>query len=91
MKSQTRSLAGRPGGARHWFDDNPSIPRVANRNNSLFDAGARGVIAEVGRLREVEAFLQLEELLAAPPEIQSLARVRMAALMRRLGLIGGAS
>lgn len=85
MNANARSLAGRPGGTRrHWFDDETSIPRVAGHNNSQNDAGARGIIAEVARLTESQAFYQLEALLAASPEIQSLARVRIVALRSRL-------
>lgn len=48
------------------------------------DPGTLGVYAEIRRLTEVEAFLMWEDLIAAPPEVQAFAGVRMAALRARL-------
>ncbi len=48
------------------------------------DAGSLGIWLNVANMTDVECFYQWEDLRAAPPEIQSLARVRMAALHRRL-------
>lgn len=62
-----------------------SIPDVAGYINIITtDAGALGIVAEVERLPDIDAFYQFEALRAAPPVLQALACVRMAALRSRL-------
>lgn len=61
-----------------------SIPDVAGSINITTDAGALGIVAEVERLPDIDAFYQFEALRAAPPVLQALACVRMAALRSRL-------
>jgi len=66
--SSTQRIAQRPAG-------NDDTPR---------DAGSLGIWHDVAKMTDVECFYQWEDLRAAPPEIQCQARVRMAALRRRL-------
>jgi len=61
-----------------------SIPDVAGYNNVGKDPGELGIIAQVERLSEIEAFYQYEDLRMYPPDFQASARVRVAALRRRL-------
>ena len=61
-----------------------SLNRVAGYDNFPRDPGSLGIIAEVERLSEAEAFHMFEDLRASLPDMQSLGRVRMAALRHRL-------
>ena len=58
--------------------------RTPRADDTPFDAGSLGVCHEVNRLSDIEAFYQFETLRSCPPAIQRLARIRMAALRRRL-------
>jgi len=86
MKSERPVLGSETGrrGADGW-DGATSIPHVAGYNNSGRDPGELGIIAEVERLSEIEAFYQLEDIMHfAPPELLASAHVRVTALRRRL-------
>lgn len=73
-------------GRRERLSSDPatSIAAVAGYDKHPLDPGALGIITEVEQLTDAEAFYQFEELRSASPAMQALARVRMAALRRRL-------